>query len=216
MLEKIILYVVAYFCVGTEIRFQATKLEKKESPQEYIKVWSSEMWHGKSLQVACMFLPEDCPLVDHIIKSYKKHYIGKQSLLSVVVQPRPRNKQPLQVALKSTTEQQLMSSQRATERPASQQQLSVPKNEMSSEKIRIRQKSPSNQGERSVQLSHGSGEKGGFKNRLSLQAQQDVQDWTRFQPTASEEEGPSQILSAGGNKQIAPGVAANSPSKGKA
>ena len=49
MLEKIILYVVAYFCVGTEIRFQATKLEKKESPQEYIKVWSSEMWHGKSL-----------------------------------------------------------------------------------------------------------------------------------------------------------------------
>ena len=32
MLEKIILYVVAYFCVGTEIRFQATKLEKKESP----------------------------------------------------------------------------------------------------------------------------------------------------------------------------------------
>ena len=32
MLEKIILYVVAYFCVGTEIRFQATKMEKKESP----------------------------------------------------------------------------------------------------------------------------------------------------------------------------------------
>ena len=28
MLEKIILYVVAYFCVGTEIRFQATKMEK--------------------------------------------------------------------------------------------------------------------------------------------------------------------------------------------
>ena len=47
-------------------------MEKKESAQEYIKVWSSEMWHGKSLQVACMFLPEDCPLFDHIIKSYKK------------------------------------------------------------------------------------------------------------------------------------------------
>ena len=85
MLEKIILYVVAYFCVGTEIRFQATKMEKKASAQEYIKVWSSEMWHGKSLQTACLFLPEDCPLVDHIIKSYKKHYIGKTSLLSVVV-----------------------------------------------------------------------------------------------------------------------------------
>ena len=81
MLEKIILYVVAYFCVGTEIRFQATKMEKKESPQEYFKVWSSEMWHGKSLQTAGLFLPEDCPLVDHIIKSYKKHYIGEKSLL---------------------------------------------------------------------------------------------------------------------------------------
>ena len=90
MLEKIILYVVAYFCVGTEIRFQATKMEKKESPQEYFKVWSSEMWHGKSLQTACLFLPEDCPLVDHIIKSYKKHYIGEKSLLKVVVAPKPR------------------------------------------------------------------------------------------------------------------------------
>ena len=95
MLEKIILYVVAYFCVGTEIRFQATKMEKKASPQEYIKVWSSEMWHGKSLQIACMFLPEDCPLVDHIIKSYKKHYIGSQSLLSIVVQPKPTSHKPL-------------------------------------------------------------------------------------------------------------------------
>ena len=48
------------------------------------------MWHGKSLQTACLFLPEDCPLVDHIIKSYKKHYIGRMSLLSIVIQPKPR------------------------------------------------------------------------------------------------------------------------------
>jgi hypothetical protein len=47
MLEKIILYVVAYFCVGTEIRFQATKVEKKKgSPAAYFKVWDSEMWHS--------------------------------------------------------------------------------------------------------------------------------------------------------------------------
>jgi len=69
-------------------------MEKKESPQEYIKVWSSEMWHSKSLQIACMFLPEDCPLVDHIIKSYKKHYIGKQSLLSAVIMPKSRTNKP--------------------------------------------------------------------------------------------------------------------------
>ena len=48
------------------------------------------MWHGKSLQTSCLFLPEDCPLVDHIIKSYKKHYIGDSSLLSNIVQPKPR------------------------------------------------------------------------------------------------------------------------------
>ena len=36
-----------------------------------------------------MFLPEDCPLVEHIIKSYKKHYVGKSSLLASVVKPQP-------------------------------------------------------------------------------------------------------------------------------
>ena len=122
MLEKFILYVVAYFCVGTEIRFQATKMEKKESPQEYIKVWSSEMWHGKSLQVACIFLPEDCPLVDHIIKSYKKHYIGKSSLLSVVIQPKPRGR-PI-VPLQSSRSQPMQAEQKPPslknqERPSS-------------------------------------------------------------------------------------------------
>ena len=45
-------------------------MEKKESPQEYIKVWSSEMWHGKSLQVACIFLPEDCPLGNVLPNTY--------------------------------------------------------------------------------------------------------------------------------------------------
>jgi hypothetical protein len=35
-----------------------------------------------------MFLPEDCPLVDHIIKSYKKHYIGQNSLLSAIEVPK--------------------------------------------------------------------------------------------------------------------------------
>jgi len=36
-----------------------------------------------------LFLPEECPLVDHIAKSYKKHYIGPKSLLSKAVKPKP-------------------------------------------------------------------------------------------------------------------------------
>ena len=33
------------------------------------------MWHAKSLHAACLFLPEECPLVNHIINSYKKHHL---------------------------------------------------------------------------------------------------------------------------------------------
>ena len=109
-------------------------MEKKESPQEYIKVWSSEMWHGKSLQVACMFLPEDCPLVDHIIKSYKKHYIGKQSLLSVVVQPIPRNKPATQLTRAIASHTEAKPELQKLDRPVSQQQVSPSLNDLSSEK----------------------------------------------------------------------------------
>jgi len=34
------------------------------------------MWHAKALHVACIFLPEDCPLVTHVINSYKKHHLN--------------------------------------------------------------------------------------------------------------------------------------------
>ena len=69
MLEKIILFVVSFFCVGTELRF----LSQKENTTVTKK--DSEMWHAKALHTACTFLPEDCPLVNHIINSYKKHHL---------------------------------------------------------------------------------------------------------------------------------------------
>lgn len=87
MLEKIILYSVGLFCVGTELRFQATKEEAHGSPQEFYRVWESEMWHAKAIKIACLFLPEDCPLIDHIIKSYKKHYMGQSSILKSLKKP---------------------------------------------------------------------------------------------------------------------------------
>jgi hypothetical protein len=34
----------------------------------------SEMWHAKSLEMSCMFLPTECPLVSHVITSYQKHH----------------------------------------------------------------------------------------------------------------------------------------------
>jgi len=46
MLEKIVLVTVAYFCLGTELRFLAMK-GKQNSLEE------SEVWHAKALRVAC-------------------------------------------------------------------------------------------------------------------------------------------------------------------
>jgi hypothetical protein len=34
----------------------------------------SEAWHGRSLEVGLLFLPEKCPLVSHVKTSYFKHY----------------------------------------------------------------------------------------------------------------------------------------------
>lgn len=34
----------------------------------------SEFWHAKSLEVACSFLPGECPLLNHINMSFQKHF----------------------------------------------------------------------------------------------------------------------------------------------
>ena len=60
---------VAYFCYSTEIRFI---LQMKEDPNFEVteKQKESEYWHAKSLEVACSFLPGECPLLNHINLSY--------------------------------------------------------------------------------------------------------------------------------------------------
>jgi len=37
------------------------------------------MWHTISLEIACSFLPSDCPLFNHILLSYQKHHAPSQS-----------------------------------------------------------------------------------------------------------------------------------------
>ena len=48
----------------------------KEDPSydHTIKHKESEYWHAKSLEVACTFLPGECPLLNHINLSYQKHF----------------------------------------------------------------------------------------------------------------------------------------------
>lgn len=80
-LDKITLLCVAYFCTSTEIRFilQLREDESLEDPEEVKKrETESEYWHAKSLEVACIFLPSECPLLNHIMLSYQKHHSPTQ------------------------------------------------------------------------------------------------------------------------------------------
>lgn len=36
---------------------------------------NSELEHAKALHVAATFLPNECPLQDHVFRSYKKHHL---------------------------------------------------------------------------------------------------------------------------------------------
>ena len=50
--------------------------------EQMAAVWESELWHGHALIAASNFLPEDCPLIEHVARSYSKHYIGNNCLIS--------------------------------------------------------------------------------------------------------------------------------------
>jgi hypothetical protein len=66
---KVSFLAVSYFCYSTEIRFI---LQMKEDPSydPTTKQKESEFWHAKSLEIACTFLPGECPLLNHINLSY--------------------------------------------------------------------------------------------------------------------------------------------------
>lgn len=64
---------MAYFCYSTEIRF-IIQMKEDVSFDTPLKQKESEFWHAKSLELACTFLPGECPLLNHINLSYQKHF----------------------------------------------------------------------------------------------------------------------------------------------
>ena len=72
-LEVISFLIVGYFCASTEIRF-IIQLKDEISKFQNFSVekmtQESELWHTMSLDIACSFLPSDCPLLNHILLSY--------------------------------------------------------------------------------------------------------------------------------------------------
>jgi hypothetical protein len=69
LMERVMLLITAYFCMGTELRF--LKQLMVEGFEDSI---DSEFWHGKALELSIKFLPGDAPLVKHIVSSYQKHH----------------------------------------------------------------------------------------------------------------------------------------------
>lgn len=69
LMERIMLLITSYFCMGTELRF--LKQMQVDGFEDSI---DSEFWHGKALELAIKFLPGDAPLVKHIVSSYQKHH----------------------------------------------------------------------------------------------------------------------------------------------
>jgi len=68
IIERIMLLITAYFCMGTELWFlKQMKIEGFDSSD-------AEFWHGKALELSVWFLPGDAPLVKHIVSSYQKHH----------------------------------------------------------------------------------------------------------------------------------------------
>ncbi len=73
LLEKVALLAVSYFCISTEKRFLAQS-DSGSARQ-------SEFWHAKALEIACCFLPAECPLVTHVFSSYQKHHSPLQQAI---------------------------------------------------------------------------------------------------------------------------------------
>lgn len=115
MLEKIVLISVAYFCIGTEMRFLAKQAAEKEygklkQPKEPFSssmykqkeaYRNSEMWHAKAVHLSNSFLPKNCPLLQHIRQSYVKNYV-KDKMIKLELSKEPKHSLPNQTNTSKT------------------------------------------------------------------------------------------------------------------
>lgn len=74
-LSKLAILIVTYFCMSTEMRFllqsRAAYLKPEVKKERELE---SEFWHAKALEIACTFLPSECPLLNHVLLSYQKNH----------------------------------------------------------------------------------------------------------------------------------------------
>ena len=74
-LSKLSVLIVTYFCMSTEMRFLLQSRANYLKPEvKRDRELESEFWHAKALEIACTFLPSECPLLNHVLLSYQKHH----------------------------------------------------------------------------------------------------------------------------------------------
>ena len=76
LLEKVILLGICYFSLSTELRLIDENLCKFNIESERI--------HAKAVEIACMYLPPTCPLVEHVSNSYLKYHSPIVAIVSVL------------------------------------------------------------------------------------------------------------------------------------
>ena len=76
LLEKVILLGICYFSLSTELRLIDESLCKFNVESERI--------HAKAVEIACMYLPPTCPLVEHVSNSYLKYHSPIVAIVSAL------------------------------------------------------------------------------------------------------------------------------------
>jgi len=87
MLDKLVLLVVGLFCMGTEFRFKYQAAQKDPYSQadvvERIRA-NSERCHANAIHISSIFLPDECPLLNHMINSYRKHHLKNRPAIIII------------------------------------------------------------------------------------------------------------------------------------
>ena len=71
--EKLIMTAIAYFSLATEYRLLNTFNRLYENESKY--------WHKAAIELVCTFIPNECPLVTHIISNYEKYNSLSQEVI---------------------------------------------------------------------------------------------------------------------------------------
>eukprot|EP01017_Pseudomicrothorax_dubius_P023516 TRINITY_DN2510_c0_g1_i12.p1 TRINITY_DN2510_c0_g1~~TRINITY_DN2510_c0_g1_i12.p1 ORF type:complete len:797 (+),score=114.81 TRINITY_DN2510_c0_g1_i12:128-2518(+) len=89
IMEKLLYQSICFFTISTEMRFIDQTLSKQtvknplasnggqltlqdENRSERHRI--SEIYHLKSIEIVCKYIPSPCPYINHLISSYQKHY----------------------------------------------------------------------------------------------------------------------------------------------